>query len=115
MAVLVRNRLWSSVFDIQLLYDQVWLKLSCLPDVCIGACYIPPADSPYFNPSSFSDLQEQILDSGNRVMIIGDFNSRMPTLHRLNDSDQDVTYAQNVDINENAHGRELLNLCLNLH
>ena len=114
MAVLVRNRLWSSVFDVQLLYDQVWLKLSCLPDVRIGACYIPPADSPYFNPSSFSDLLEQILDSGNRVMIIGDFNSRMPTLHRLNDSDQDITYAPNTDINENAHGRELLNLCLNL-
>ena len=111
---MVRNWLWSSVFDVQSLRDQVWLKLSFLPNVCIGACYIPPADSPYFNPSSFSDLQEQILDSGNRALVIGDFNSRMPTLHRLNNIAQDVSYAQNVDVCENAHGRELLNMCLNL-
>ena len=99
---------------VQSLRDQVWLKLSFLPKVCIGACYIPPADSPYFNPSSFSDLQEQILDSGNRVLVIGDFNGRMPTLHRLNNIAQDVSYAQNVDVCENVHGREMLNMCLNL-
>ena len=114
VAVLVRNWLWSSVFDVQSLHDQVWLRVSFLPNVHIGACYVPPADSPYFNPSSFSDIQEQILNSGNRVVIIGDFNSRMPTLHRLNNIVQDVSYARNVDTYENAHGRELFNICLNL-
>ena len=113
VAVLVKNRLWSHVFDVQLLNDQVWFKLSLMPDTYIGVCYIPPSDSSYFNSSSFSDLQDQILDSGNRVLIIGDFNSRMPALHRLNDHARGISYARNMDDGENAHGRVLFNMCVN--
>ena len=114
VAVLVKNNLWRSVFDVQSLHDQVWFKLSYMPDVRIGACYIPPADSPYFSHSSFGEVQSQILGGDNNVIAIGDFNSRMPSLHKLNDSTQCILYSQNVDVCENGHGRELLSMCINL-
>ena len=67
IAVLVKGYLWPDVYEVQSLCDQVWFKLSFLPDVRIGACYIPPSDSPYFSPASFSDVQEQVIDSDNRI------------------------------------------------
>lgn len=114
VAVLVKCSLWTEVFNVQLLHDQVWFKLSFMPDVVIGACYIPPADSPYFSPTSFSDIQNQILENDSKAVVIGDFNSRMSSLQRLNDSAQGITYSQNVDQGDNAHGRELLKMCVNL-
>ena len=114
VAVLIKHNLWSSVYCNQAAQGQVWFNLSCMPDVRIGACYIPPADSPYFDPASFSDLQSQILESGNRVIMIGDFNSRMSSLKCLNDGSLDISYSQNVDRCDNAHGRVLLNMCANM-
>ena len=114
VAVLVKNNLWRFVFDVQSLKDQVWFKLSFMPDVRIGGCYIPPADSPYFNPASFGDMQSQIVDPSNdRIVAIGDFNSRMSSLQSLNGTAQGISYSQNVDKSDNAHGRELLNMCAN--
>ena len=114
VAVLVKGYLWPDVYEVQSLCDQVWFKLSFLPDVRIGACYIPPSDSSYFSPASFSEVQEQVIDSDNRILVIGDFNSRMPLLQKLNNAAKDIRYSANVDQGENAHGRELLNMCLNL-
>ena len=114
VAVLVKACLWPSVFDAQSRHDQVWFRLSFMSDVLIGACYIPPADSPYFSPASFSDIQDQVVDSDNRVIALGDLNSRMSSLHKLNDVAKGISYSTNVDQGEYSHGRELLNMCLNL-
>ena len=84
-----------------------------MPDVRIGACYIPPADSPFFDPASFGDLQSQILESGNKVIMIGDFNSRISSLQCLNNDSLGIAYSQSADRCDNAHGRVVLNMCSN--
>ena len=114
VGILVKHKLMSSVFDVQLLNDQVWFRLSFMSDVKLCACYIPPVDSPYFNPMSFSDIQSQAIDSENKIVLIGDVNSRMGDLHRLDDIERGIVYASNVDATENAHGRNMLNICKNL-
>ena len=70
VGVLMKHKLMSNVFDVQLLNDQVWFSLSFIPNVKFCACYIPPADSLYFNPESFSDIQSQVLGSGQHVLLI---------------------------------------------
>ncbi len=57
--------------------DQVWLSL--LSDILLGFIYVPPSDSQYFNPNSFSYIQEKIKWSeseGLEVMLMGDLNAR---------------------------------------
>ena len=114
VGVLVKHKLMSSVFDVQLLSDQVWFRLSFMSDVKFCACYVPPADSPYFNPTSFSDIQSQVVGSESKIVLIGDINSRMGNLNRLDAFERGIVYASNVDATENAHGRNMLRLCNNL-
>ena len=80
VALLVRNNLWGAVRDVQLLNDQIWFRLSSVPGFMFGACYIPPSDSPYYRYDSFADIQEQIKDSSDKIVMLGDFNARMPFL-----------------------------------
>ena len=48
--VLIKQYLNKYVFDMDVSFvDQVWFKLSCIPGVLFGACYIPPSDSDYFD------------------------------------------------------------------
>ena len=49
-AVLIRNSVKNMIKNIDVSIEgQVWIKLSVLPKVQIGGCYIPPPDSPYFD------------------------------------------------------------------
>ena len=80
----------------------------------VHALCIPPADSTYFNPASFGDIQSLVLDSDNRAIVIGDFNSRMSSLQSLSDNVQVIVYSLDVDQCDNAHGWQLRNMCLNL-
>ena len=114
VGVLVKHRLAAGVFDVKLLNDQVWFRLSFMPGMKICACYIPPADSPYFSSISFSDIQSQAVESDSKVLLIGDVNSRMGDLNRLEDTERGIEYSSNVDVSENAHGRNMLNMCKNL-
>ena len=110
VAVLVSNEIWHFVCDVDSRRDQVWFRLSCVPEWKFGACYVPPADSLYFSPQSFSDVQEQA-SSNDKVLLIGDFNGRMPNLSMFDDVARGVEYGINVDNGSNAHGRELANIC----
>ena len=59
--------------------DQVWIKLSLMSTVLFGFIYVPPADSHYFNPSSFSYIQEKIVSGEEEncsVLLMGDMNTR---------------------------------------
>ena len=59
--------------------DRVWIKLSMLSTVLLGFIYVPPADSHYFNPNSFSYIQEKIVSGEEEncsVVLMGDMNTR---------------------------------------
>ena len=114
VGVLVKHKLMPSVFDVQLLNDQVWFRLSFMPNVKFCACYIPPADSLYFSPTSFSDIQCQALENEGKIILIGDVNSRMGDLDRLQHAERGIAYSSNVDACENVHGRTMINICGNL-
>ncbi len=81
--VLIRRRVMDSVVSIDTtMKDQVWVRLSALGNIIIGICYIPPSDSQYFNPYSFSFIQEKLRKSeeeGLKTIILGDMNSRFGT------------------------------------
>ena len=78
--VLVRRALQSSVISVDTSkVDQVWIRLTMLANVLLGIVYVPPIDSRYFNPKSFSDLQEKIIqerEENKNVLIMGDLNAR---------------------------------------
>ena len=59
--------------------DQVWLHLTVLGAIMLGFCYVPPSDSPYYDPSSFSSIQEKVKsyeEQGMSVALLGDINAR---------------------------------------
>ena len=79
-AVLVKQHLHQCVMSVDTsMKDQIWLRLSLLSDVILGFIYVPPSDSQYFNPNSFSFIQEKIKwceEEGLGVMLMGDLNAR---------------------------------------
>ena len=77
--VLVKNYLANQVFNYDnSITDQVWFQVQCVPDTMFGFCYVPPADSQYFNHLSYVALHEKMLNfQGNtKFFIIGDLNAR---------------------------------------
>ena len=107
---MISNSIWHYVRDVDARGDQVWFRLACVPDWKFGACYVPPADSPYFSPQCFGDIQEQLF-LNDKIFLIGDLNSRMSNLSMFDDVDRGIVYADNVDKGSNAHGKELANIC----
>ena len=62
--------------------DYIWCKLDKTffnfdQDVFICAIYIPPQDSPYFDPHTFHNLENDIakLSEDGYVILAGDFNA----------------------------------------
>ena len=96
--------------------DQVWLQFVFAPELFICGCYIAPSDSPYFSESSFSSIQERLIDGGKRYVILGDFNSRCgKSVQKLLDgnSDRTLEYGSVVDDvpRPNSNGNKLLQMC----
>ena len=78
--VLVKRWLQASVMSLDVeMKDQVWIKLPVLSSVLLGFVYVPPTDSQYFNPNSFSYIQEKIISGKEEncsVVLLGDLNTR---------------------------------------
>ncbi|CAH3165340.1 unnamed protein product, partial [Porites lobata] len=95
-------------------------------DVYLCALYIPPHDSPYFDPELFSNIETDIALFHRKGLIVlaGDFNARTG---KENDFITDesgkfipggdippppnLTKRQNFDNIVNDHGKQLLDLC----
>ena len=75
--VMVSRRLQVEYVDVSTV-DQVWLRLASIPRVIFGFCYVPPADSPYFNPILFSAIQEKVkaVKEDTSIVLFGDLNAR---------------------------------------
>ena len=110
VAILFKSQIWPEVHNLFCEYDQIWFKLHSIPHVKFGAIYIPPRDSPYFNPHSFALIQEHTTNEN--VFIIGDFNSRMGNLDTLNQPTENMNYNENPDVTTNANGRDVMSLCM---
>lgn len=78
----------------------------------IFGSYIPPSDSPYFDPADFSKLANKFTPIGNEQTVIGggDINCRVGN-GRLNLPEPGALYKHNVDEVINSHGRMLRKLC----
>ena len=78
-ALLIKNYLVPFLIDVDLSeYDQIWFKLLIAPDVLFGACYIPPADSPYYHDSNFAFAHAKCLHAPEKTKVVfGDTNSRL--------------------------------------
>ncbi len=108
----------------------VWLRLCKLffnlpHNIYIGAVYIPPEGSPYFD-NTFSILEKDIsqLSTDGQILLMGDFNARVGHLKDYvphddtdhiplpSDYSPDLPLPRNsMDVKTNHHGDELLNLC----
>ena len=85
--------------------------LCLLPDMFLGAIYIPPLDSPFFSNSSFATLQEQVLNSPNsKLLIMGDLNARIGSLNYLQTLGKNLKYTNNPDIIVNNHGKIIIEM-----
>lgn len=111
LVVLVKWRLVESIYNVDRQEDQVWFKLRSLPDLCIGACYIPPNDSPYFKNESFALIQTKVM-TNRYVLLLGDLNVRISDLTTFDSAV--VTYGINPDRCTNKHGYVMDNMCKNL-
>ena len=107
--VLVKNHLWPRVKIRQVLKDQVWFQVDPFSMV-FGACYVAPADSAFFDPAGFSYMQENCVERGQDVLILGDLNARLGDLspHAAQHS---YSHTANPDSHVNSNGRQLRNLC----
>ena len=111
------NVIWSK-------FDKMFFNLD--HDLFFCAIYIPPRDSPYFNPDIFQELQNDIAKYSllGFVIVAGDLNARtgcplnfvdvdlcthipgdnlplLPTPRRINNFDSQI----------NEHGKSLLEIC----
>ena len=63
MCVFIKEYLKDTVMEVDVSTpDQVWLTLSCAVGVLFGFLYVPPRDSPYYNDTIFSNIQQSNKD-----------------------------------------------------
>lgn len=111
--------------------DYIWCKLDktfvhTTKDIFICAIYIPLRDSPYFNPDTYLDLENDIaiLNEDGHIMLAGDFNATTACALDYNDSDncphipgdnlfsqQNLKGGKNFDNHINEHGNSLPDMC----
>ena len=76
-ALLVKHNIAEFIYDIdRSVNDQIWFRLSFVPNVIFGGCYIPPSDSSYYDEQCFSNILGRRLEHPERDCILfGDLNS----------------------------------------
>ena len=78
----------------------------------LGGVYIPPEDSPYYQPIHFGALARHAAES-DKFVAMGDFNSRVGTPLIKDKNDNMYNYRDVSDIVVNEHGKTLMNVCNN--
>ena len=77
-ALLVKNNIAEYIYDIDITCcDQIWFRVSFMPKVIFGGCYIPPSDSPYYDEQFFANVERKCVDSCHECILFGDLNSRL--------------------------------------
>lgn len=89
---------------------QIWVQLSCCPGMKFGRVYIPPIDSPYYDPALLGAIEGQVIDCDSAV-VVADFNARVGLLPRRNIKGMSCEYNGVKDFTTNYMGRAITNLC----
>ena len=75
--LLIKDKLMEYVKCIDMKTEgQIWVTLTFLMTYKLGGVYIPPEDSPYFQPADFGTMASHTLESEN-VVVLGDLNARV--------------------------------------
>ncbi len=117
VCLLLKHHLKSSVLSIDTAsIDQVWLRLSVIPDIVLGSCYVPPRDSPFFSLEMLADVQARIRTTPWKYIITGDINCRFgPMLGSLDSSVAGVEITRLTSDDKvtvpNANARDVIELC----
>ena len=113
-ALLIRNDMSEFVYDTDRpINDQIWFRLSSIPEMLFGGCYIPPSDSLYYDDQSFSHIVRKRLEHPEwKYVLFGDFNSRFgPVIQTLVKHDPSMNYRVIDPINNpNQNGNRLLGI-----
>ena len=60
--VFIKDYLSKYISDVGTsIIDQVWIRFRYISSILLGFCYVPPSDSPYFDQSLLSEIQEKTL------------------------------------------------------
>lgn len=91
--------------------DMIWVKLSLCSGVSLGGVYIPPEDSPHYDPSLFGAINARCVKDS--VIVLGDFNARVGVPIITDGDGNDYVYNDVKDAAVNSHGGVLLSICEN--
>ena len=114
IAMLIRNCLFNSICHVdKSCDDQLWFKLSFLPDVLFGGCYILPSDSIHYTDHSIANIQAKCFSSKEKCIIFGDINARCgESINELVTTDTYFNYTPIDNISRpNSNGSKLLQVC----
>lgn len=75
----------------------------------MGGVYIPPEDSPHYDPSLFKAVNAPCVE--NSVMVRGDFSARVGVPRITAEDGNDYVYNDVKDAAVNSYGRALLSIC----
>ena len=89
---------------------QIWMELSCCTGVRYGGVYIPPDDSPYYDPALLGALESQVRDC-DQTVVMGDLNARVGQLPNVSIEGKTFKYCQVKDFTVNNMGRAVANMC----
>ena len=112
VALLFRNHIFDNLAMVDKSCDeQIWFKLTTMPDILFGGCYIVPSDSIYFYPHFHANIQSMCLSHSGSCVIFGDLNARCGKgVTSLLQPTSEYSYSP-VDNGSNTNGQSLLQLC----
>ena len=114
IVLLVKNMFVSFVSYVDMSApSQIWIKLSCCQNLTFGGCYIPPADSTFYDPAIVGQVQARLQMSEELPILIGDLNARVWSQEALATlwPDSYGSYRNLADQTVNGQGRVILQLC----
>ena len=132
--VAVKNFLTPYVELVKQTPNYIWCRIASNlfqtdKDILLCSVYIPPRDSPYFDPDIFTNLENDInnLKNDYSIVLMGDFNARTGTendfiVEGLNDFiphdnfplPRQVPNRYSFDGHINEHGKTLIEICKSL-
>lgn len=111
--MLVKYSLMNYVHKVDMTVEgQIWIELTCFPEYKFGGVYIPPEDSLYFEQVLFGLLSGNV-QNHSKVVILGDFNSRVSIPDLLDVDGRQCEYRGVKDLVLNNNGKRLLDICRN--
>ena len=113
VALLIKRKIENDIINIDLTSnDQIWFRIRNLPGIYFGGVYLPPTDSSYFDASAIASIQSRCFANPDMLFVcLGDINARFGmSIRNLVSDDTSLTYRP-IDLQLNARGQEMLQLC----